>query len=139
MYWSTQYLGSRLSYCTLYILLLWAWPEIKTLLLLLLLLLYIWGVSRKLATFEERKMNVTGMNLRDLNVLLLHYPFMSNPRYCLGCATKKKGSTFPHFFTIAIFVSRTQPLFANFASTSRKGPTFPLKYKKCISHVPRRK
>ena len=26
---------------------------------------------------------VTGMNLRDLNVLLLHYPYMSNPRYCL--------------------------------------------------------
>ena len=49
--------------------------------------MYIWGVSRKLATFE--KMTVTGMYLRDLNVLLLHYPFMSNPRYCLGCATKK--------------------------------------------------
>ncbi len=48
---------------------------------------YIWGVSRKLATFE--KITVTGMYLRDLNVLLLHYPFMSNPRYCLGCATKK--------------------------------------------------
>ena len=46
-----------------------------------------WGVSRKLATFE--KMTVTGMNLRDLNVLLLHYPFMSNPRCCLGCATKQ--------------------------------------------------
>ena len=45
-------------------------------------ILYISGVSRKLATFE--KMTVTGMNLRDLNVLLLHYPFMSNPRYCLG-------------------------------------------------------
>ena len=44
-----------------------------------------WGVSRKLATFE--KMTVTGMHLRDLNVLLLHYPFMSNPRYCVGCAT----------------------------------------------------
>ena len=38
MYRSTHYLGSRLSYCTLYILLLWAWPEIKTLLLLLSLL-----------------------------------------------------------------------------------------------------
>ena len=47
---------------------------------------YMWGVSRKLATFE--KMTVTGMYLRDLNVLLLHYPFMSNPRYCLGCATQ---------------------------------------------------
>ena len=66
----------------------------------------IYGVSQeKLATFE--KMTVTGMNLRDLNVLLLHYPFMSNPRYCLGCATQKKLSTFLHFFTIAIFVSRT--------------------------------
>ena len=43
--------------------------------------------TRKVATFE--KMTVTGMNLRDLNVLLLHCPFMSNPRYCLGCATKK--------------------------------------------------
>ena len=45
------------------------------------------GVSRKLATFV--KMTVTGMNLGDLNVLLGHYPFMSNPRYCLGCATQK--------------------------------------------------
>ena len=41
----------------------------------------------KLATFE--KMTVTGMYLRVLNVFLLHYPFMSNPRYCLGCATQK--------------------------------------------------
>ena len=49
--------------------------------------IYIWGVSRKLATFD--KMTVTGMYLRDLNVLSLHYPFMSNPRYCLGCATPK--------------------------------------------------
>ena len=72
---------------------------------LLFLDIYMWGVSRKLATFE--KMTVTGMYLRDLNVLLLHYPFMSNPRYCLGCATKKNGSTFLHFFTINIFVSRT--------------------------------
>ena len=47
----------------------------------------IWGVSRKLATFE--KMTVTGMYLRVLNVFLLHYPFMYNPRYCLGCATQK--------------------------------------------------
>ena len=66
---------------------------------------YIWGVSRKLATFE--KMTATGIYLRDLNVLLLHYPFMSNPRYCIGCATKKNGSTFLHFFTINICVSRT--------------------------------
>ncbi len=22
-------------------------------------------------------------------VIILHYPFMSNPRYCLGCATQK--------------------------------------------------
>ena len=53
-----------------------------------------WGVSRKLATLK--KMTVTGMNLRDLNVLLLHYPFMSNPRYCLGSATQKK--IIPSFF-----------------------------------------
>ena len=48
----------------------------------------IWGVSRKLTTFV--KMTVIGMYLRDLNALVLHYPFMSNPRYCLGCATTKK-------------------------------------------------
>ena len=65
----------------------------------------IWGVSRKLSTFE--KITVTGMNLRYLNVLLLHCPIMSNPRYCLGCATQTNWSTFLHFFTIAIFVSRT--------------------------------
>ena len=29
------------------------------------------------------------MHLRHLNVVLLHYPFMSNPRYCLRCATQK--------------------------------------------------
>ena len=46
------------------------------------------GVSQENSQLLK-KMTVTGMNLRDLNVLLLHYPFMSNPRYCLGCATQK--------------------------------------------------
>ena len=67
--------------------------------------LYIWGVSRKLATFG--KMTVTGVYLRYLNVLLLYYPFMSNPRPCLGCATQQMWSTVLHFFLVAGFVSRT--------------------------------
>ena len=64
-----------------------------------------WGVSRKLATFG--KMTVTGVYLRYLNVLLLYYPFMSNPRPCLGCATQQMWSTVLHFFLVAGFVSRT--------------------------------
>ena len=43
-------------------------------------------------------MTVTGMNLRNLNVLLLHYPFMSNPTYCLGCATQQKCIYLLSFF-----------------------------------------
>ena len=65
----------------------------------------IWGVSRKLATFG--KMTVTGVYLRYLNVLLLYYPFMSNPSPCLGCATQKMGSTVLLFFLVAGFMSRT--------------------------------
>ena len=67
--------------------------------------LTIWGVSRKLATFGI--MTVTGVYLRYLNVLLLYYPFMSNPRPCLGCATQQMWSTVLHFFLVAGFVSRT--------------------------------
>ena len=40
------------------------------------------------------------MNLRDLNMFLLHYPFMYNPRYCLGCATQKNVSTFLNFLQL---------------------------------------
>ena len=69
------------------------------------LYIIIWGVSRKLATFG--KMTVTGVYLRYLNVLLLYYPFMSNPRPCLGCATQQMWSTVLHFFLVAGFVSRT--------------------------------
>ena len=68
-------------------------------------LFYNWGVSRKLATFG--KMTVTGVYLRYLNVLLLYYPFMSNPRPCLECATQQMWSTVLHFFLVAGFVSRT--------------------------------
>ena len=67
--------------------------------------IYKWGVSRKLATFG--KMTVTGVYLRYLNVLLLYYPFMSNPRPCLGCETQQMWSTVLHFFLVAGFVSRT--------------------------------
>ena len=48
----------------------------------------------------------------------------------------KKWSKFLHFFYNCC---GTYPLFANFASTNRKGQTFTLQYKKCIPHVPRRK
>ena len=68
--------------------------------------IYIYGVSQD-SQLLKKKMTVTGMNLRDLYVLLLHYPFTSNPRYCLGCATQQNVSTFLQFFTIAIVVSRT--------------------------------
>ncbi len=91
------------------------------------------GVSRKLASFE--KMNVTGMHLRDLNVLLLHYPFMSNPRYCLGCTTQKID-LHSFIFLQLLFLC---PVHNPFLPSSRKGPTFTLQYKKCIPHVPRRK
>ena len=87
-------------------------------------------------------MTVTGMLLSDLNMLLLlNYPFMSNPRYCLGCATQKneKMIYIPSFFYNWCFCVPYTTLFANFASTSRKDPTFTLQYKKCIPHVPRRK
>ena len=48
----------------------------------------VWGVSQENLQLLK-KMTLTGMNLRDLNALLLHYPFMSNRRYCMGCATQK--------------------------------------------------
>ena len=49
--------------------------------------IYSWGVSRKLATFG--KMTNRHESQRFECVIILHYSFMSNPRYCLGCATQK--------------------------------------------------
>ena len=60
------------------------------------------GCLKKTRNFE--KMTVTGMHLRDLNVLLLHYPFMSNPRYCLGCVQPKKLICIPSFFLQLLFL-----------------------------------
>ena len=55
------------------------------------------GVSQE--NSQLLKKLLTGMNLRDLNVLLLHYPFMSNLRYCLGCATKNNRECALHNYS----------------------------------------
>ena len=87
VYWSTQYLGSRLSYCTLYMLLLWAWPEIKTLLLLLLYIIYIYiyiyiytyilrlpGYPRNVAyLFYYTESNFTNKHHNYIFIILLVY------------------------------------------------------------------
>ena len=64
------------------------------------------------------------MNLRDLNVLLLHYPFMSNPRYCLGCATQKKLIYIPSFFYNCYFCVPYITPFCQFCVNQQERPNF---------------
>ena len=72
------------------------------------------------------KMTVTGMNLRDLNVLLLHYPFMSNPRYCLGCATQKIDlHSFIFFLQNCNFCVPYITPFCQFCVNQEEMPNFP--------------
>ena len=78
------------------------------------------------------KMTVAGMNLRDLNViLLLHYSFMYNPRYCLGCATQKNDlHSFIFFYKCYCCVPNITFLWQFAIQASRKDPTISLQYKK---------
>ena len=98
---------------------------------------HIWGVSRKLVTFE--KITVTGMNLRDLNVLLLHYPFMSNPRYYLGCATQKIDLHSFIFLQLLFLCPVHNPFLPILRQPAGKVQLSPFSTKKCIPHVSRRK
>ena len=83
----------------------------------------IWGVSRKLATFG--KMTVTGVYLRYLNVLLLYYPFMSNPRPCLGCATHPTNVVYsPSFFSCRWFCVPYITTFCLFCVNQQERPNF---------------
>ena len=68
-------------------------------------IVYIHGCL-KIATFGK-KMTVTGMYLRYVNVLLLYYPFVSNHMPCLGCATQQMWSTVLQCFPVAACVAHT--------------------------------
>ena len=64
------------------------------------------------------------MYIRYLNVLLLYYPFMSNPRRCLGCATQQMWSTVLHFFSCRWFCVPYITTFCLFCVNQQERPNF---------------
>ena len=78
------------------------------------------------------------MNLSDLNVLLLNYPFMSNPRYCLGCTTHKIDLYSFIFLQLLLLCPVHNPFLPILRQPAGKAQLSPFSTTKCIPHVPRR-